>query len=491
MPSSTGGSLGNEPEAITSAAPSVATSTSTPVEPPDPVFVQCPQGHYYNPAKGTPCPFCPDSPGPPDVVRCPNGHSYDRTANASCPHCPPALPLTPPPALPVRPRSRLLIPVALLMLAAVGAGIFVWSRLTSSNSSPPPSIVKEPNSGSSAKPPAPTPSANPTIVFFSAAPDVIAEGQSTTLRWSLQNTASASVDQGIGPVGNVDRTTVHPSKTTQYTLTATGNGLSDSRSVSVIVNPLPVPVPVPVPVASPPLIDTFSVEPGIVESGSPAVLVWSVRDATSISIDQGVGSVALRGRRELRPQSTQTITLIAVGPGGKETKSVSLKVVPPPPAKPVIESFSAEPNVIQSGQTATLIWSVRDATGVSIGPGVGLVPTRGQKTVQPISTVEYALRASGPGGTDSRNVSITVTPPPSPPINLQPTSGVLRCSDRPVESGGQVVFENLPEGILRFTWDRTSWRLLPRKHPGGQDLILVPLRPGTRSDCVVKWEIVK
>ena len=53
---------------------------------------------------------------------------------------------------------------------------------------------------------------------------------------------------------------------------------------------------------------------------------------------------------------------------------------PPPPAKivetvkpgaPVIVQFTAEPGSIERGQSATLRWSVNDATSVRIEPGLG------------------------------------------------------------------------------------------------------------------------
>jgi len=47
---------------------------------------------------------------------------------------------------------------------------------------------------------------------------------------------------------------------------------------------------------------------------------------------------------------------------------------PPPPSNaPVIAQFTAEPSSIERGQSATLRWSVSDATSVTIEPGLGPV----------------------------------------------------------------------------------------------------------------------
>jgi peptidoglycan-associated lipoprotein len=87
---------------------------------------------------------------------------------------------------------------------------------------------------------------------------------------------------------------------------------------------------------------------------------------------------------------------------------------PPPPPKPAIQ-FSAEPGTIERGQSATLRWSVSDATEISIEPAVGTVSARGDRQVSPADTTTYTLTAKGPGGTDSATATVTVTVPPPPP----------------------------------------------------------------------------
>ncbi len=86
----------------------------------------------------------------------------------------------------------------------------------------------------------------------------------------------------------------------------------------------------------------------------------------------------------------------------------------PPPAKPAVQ-FTAEPSTIERGQSATLRWSVSDATDVSIAPGVGTVSARGDRQVSPADTTTYTLSAKGPGGTESATATVTVTVPPPPP----------------------------------------------------------------------------
>jgi peptidoglycan-associated lipoprotein len=87
---------------------------------------------------------------------------------------------------------------------------------------------------------------------------------------------------------------------------------------------------------------------------------------------------------------------------------------PPPPPKPSVQ-LSAEPGTIERGQSATLRWTVSDATEISIAPGIGTVTARGDREVSPVDTTTYTLTATGPGGTETASATVTVTVPPPPP----------------------------------------------------------------------------
>src|SRR5919205_833503 len=65
------------------------------------------------------------------------------------------------------------------------------------------------------------------------------------------------------------------------------------------------------------------------------------------------------------------------------------KVEPPPPKAPTISQFTAEPSTIERGQSATLRWSVEDATEVSIDQNIGTVQTTGTRRVFPSDSTTY------------------------------------------------------------------------------------------------------
>ena len=82
-------------------------------------------------------------------------------------------------------------------------------------------------------------------------------------------------------------------------------------------SPNPVPLPLPV-------ISSFTASPTSVKVGETAVLSWSVSGASSLSIDQKVGTVTGLFSKTVSPGQTTTYTLTATNAAGSTTKSFSL-----------------------------------------------------------------------------------------------------------------------------------------------------------------------
>jgi peptidoglycan-associated lipoprotein len=87
-------------------------------------------------------------------------------------------------------------------------------------------------------PPAVAPAAPPTATF-TATPTAIDLGQSVTLNWSTTGATSVTID-GIGPVNPSGTQNVTPSNSTNFHLTARGDGGSTDANVRVTVR---VPAP--------------------------------------------------------------------------------------------------------------------------------------------------------------------------------------------------------------------------------------------------------
>ena len=78
---------------------------------------------------------------------------------------------------------------------------------------------------------------------------------------------------------------------------------------------------------------SFAASPDDIATGQTSTLVWDTTNATSVTIDHGLGSQPLSGSTSVSPASTRTYTLTAVGPGGTSTSTATLTVIGPPPAK--------------------------------------------------------------------------------------------------------------------------------------------------------------
>ena len=100
----------------------------------------------------------------------------------------------------------------------------------------------------------------------------------------------------------------------------------------------------------------------------------------------------------------------------------------------MVEYFTAEPTTVNSGQPASLRWSVTGATGVQIDNDIGSVSPNGRRAVYPTATTTYHLSATGPGGQTDADATITVsTPPPPPPPATNNASTIQDILSRQVQ----------------------------------------------------------
>ncbi|HXI12911.1 MAG TPA: immunoglobulin domain-containing protein [Thermoanaerobaculia bacterium] len=162
--------------------------------------------------------------------------------------------------------------------------------------------------------------------------------------------------------------------------------------------------------SEPPQILLFAGIPTSIAPGDPASLTWSVANATSVVIDNGVGPQnPSSGSALVMPTVTTTYTLTATGPGGTATAQAIIIVATP--GGPAIILFTSIPRTISSGAIATLVFSTENGVGItgSIDQGVGTVDlASGQVQVSPIVTTTYTLTVTGPSGTSRASTIVTV-----------------------------------------------------------------------------------
>jgi len=75
-----------------------------------------------------------------------------------------------------------------------------------------------------------------------------------------------------------------------------------------------------------PIINSFSADSPSITVGESSTLSWSVTDATTVTIDQGVGTVALSGATTVSPITTTTYTLTATNTAGSVTATTTVTV---------------------------------------------------------------------------------------------------------------------------------------------------------------------
>ncbi len=89
----------------------------------------------------------------------------------------------------------------------------------------------------------PAPPGSPTVAL-SALPASAQAGQPVTLTWSSTNATSVTLEPSLGRVAAQGSTTVKPSQSTTYTVTATGPGGSAHASAQVTITTAPPQAPV-------------------------------------------------------------------------------------------------------------------------------------------------------------------------------------------------------------------------------------------------------
>jgi PKD repeat protein len=182
--------------------------------------------------------------------------------------------------------------------------------------------------------------------------------------------------------------------------------------------------------ASNPSIVAFTASPTSITAGESVTLVWNVTDATSIQIDQGVGSgLAVAGTVSVTPASTATYTLTASNSAGSASSAVTITVssssstvtppvvtptAPLPALRPNIVVFDISPNIINvppgvGPHSAVMRREVRNAGTVTINGSP--VSAAGSQTLTPgLGTHTYVLRAFNPAGEDTKTQILHVNP---------------------------------------------------------------------------------
>ena len=150
---------------------------------------------------------------------------------------------------------------------------------------------------------------------------------------------------------------------------------------------------------------TLTATPPSIAAGAASTLTWSTTGATTIAINQGIGTVAATGTRSVSPTTSTSYTLTATNAAGSVTATAGVAVG-------AAQTVSV-PNVVGLTQTA--------ATNAMTAPGltVGTVTTASSATVAVGSVISASPAAGTPVAVGSA-------------VNLVVSSGPVSGSPVPV-----------------------------------------------------------
>ena len=173
---------------------------------------------------------------------------------------------------------------------------------------------------------------------------------------------------------------------------------------------------------------SFSADPSSVGDQGTTTLTWSAGNADSCTASGSwSGSRSATGSETVGPLgSTSTFELMCSNNFGNVTRTVTVTVQAGAPAPTM--SFSADPSVVDAGDSTTLDWSSANADSCSASGGwSGPKATSGSESVGPInSDTTFTQTCSGPGGSLTQSVVVSAmqpNPPPNDPPSANNSSG--------------------------------------------------------------------
>ena len=272
------------------------------------------------------------------------------------------------------------------------------------------------------EPPPDTTNKAPRIVLFSAEPMVVEAGQSATLRYQVVGATVVRIDVEGGAnvlpeTGTLQGSVVTPSLTadTTFVITAENGAESATGTVRITVGGQQT---------QDPAVVAFAASPSTIAPGGSATLTWQTSNATEADIEADGARVhqipaegVAQGSFSVSPGATTAYTLVIRNAVGASTSASVVVTVEASPGGPEVQSFTANPAILEAGQSATLAWAVSGATAVRISDAGGAVAYEGANlsgttSVTPQATTTYTLVATDADNrTATRTVMVTVNQP--------------------------------------------------------------------------------
>jgi len=149
----------------------------------------------------------------------------------------------------------------------------------------------------------------------------------------------------------------------------------------------------------------------VINRGDAVRLEWETRNATSISIDNGIGQVLPTegGFRIVNPTQTTTYIATVTGTNGQSVNCQTTVTVTTIEQGPQCVSLTADRPRIRSGESVTLSWVISNANVININNGVGNQNgERGSVVVNPTSNTTYVGTVSGAPSNDNCRTEVVI-----------------------------------------------------------------------------------
>ena len=220
-----------------------------------------------------------------------------------------------------------------------------------------------------------------------------------------------------------------------------------------------------------PVVSSFAANPSSIDPGQSSTLSWSTINATSASIDNGVGAAPIGGSVSVSPRQTTTYALTATGPGGSATATATV-TVSAPTARVIIGNFPTGMLQATGGTAATDSFTLANVGSApanvtltqsgnffTVSPASSTLQAGGsqivniQATTQPAGSYVGSVTVSGdglPSGGAVVPVRLLVATPPTTAVSPQPGAGRVEVS-APADQNptGSVAFTNSGTGTVQ------------------------------------------
>ena len=201
----------------------------------------------------------------------------------------------------------------------------------------------------------------------------IFSGESTTIRWTSENVTKV-ISSSFGATAVNGTATVHPTKTTSYTITVAD---SKGRKVSALTSVKVVPR---VPKV------TLTADATTITKGQSTTIHWSSENATTL-VSSSFGAKALSGSLVVTPTANTNYTITVADSAGTKVNALVTVIVLSPTPKLTI---TASPITIKLGQSSTITWTSNMAQSI-VSSSFGATTLNGSKVVSPTRTTLYTM----------------------------------------------------------------------------------------------------